>query len=58
MQKIDKNYVSPIDRRLAEFDEEHPLSASQKAEKDKAAGIAQLRDGPGTSNEGSSIAWD
>ncbi len=44
MYKIDKHYVSPIDKKLAEFNATHPLSASQQAEVAKYNRIYYLRD--------------
>ena len=41
---IDKTYVSPYDRFLAEFDDTHEKTASQQAEIQKAQRIAKLRD--------------
>lgn len=44
-KKLEKNYVSEIDRFLAEFDAAHPeLSPSQQAEVALHQKIAQLRD--------------
>ncbi len=46
MGKIDTSYVSPVDRFLAEFDEENPeKSDSQKKEIKKYQRIYRLRDG-------------
>ncbi len=44
MQKTNKNYVSPIDIKLAEFDAINPRSASQQAEINKYKRINRLRD--------------
>ncbi|MFT3742063.1 MAG: hypothetical protein QM752_05230 [Gammaproteobacteria bacterium] len=44
MTKKLKNFVSPIDQFCQEFDETHPLSASQKAERAKYEQVYQLRD--------------
>lgn len=49
MRKIDKHYVSDIDKKLAEFDATHPKSRSQQAEYDKYQRIYQLRDSEATS---------
>ena len=46
MSKIDKHFVSDIDRKLAEFDATHVKSAAQQAEYDKYQRIYQLRDVP------------
>lgn len=45
-QKIDKNFVSDIDKRLVKFDKTHPKSASQLAEITKYKRIYELRDNP------------
>lgn len=45
-RKIDKRFVSEIDKKMAEFDATHAKSASQKAEIDKYQKIYQLRDVP------------
>ncbi len=43
--KIEKNYVSPMDRFLNHFDQEHPaLSVSQQKEIAKYRRISRLRD--------------
>lgn len=46
MSKIDKHFVSDIDRKMAQFNATHPLSAEQKAEQDKYRRIYHLRDIP------------
>ena len=54
MRKIDKHYVSEIDKKLAQFDATHPKSRSQQAEYDKYQRIHQMRDGvsePRTNDE-------
>jgi hypothetical protein len=50
MRKIDKHYVSDIDKKLAEFDAAHPKSRSQQAEYDKYQRIHRLRDCSETPN--------
>ncbi len=52
MRKIDKHYVSDIDKKLAEFDATHERSCSQQAEYDKYQRIYRLRDSetPNTSD--------
>ena len=46
-KKIDKKYVSPIDKFLVEFDTRYPQrSASQIAENKKYDRIFKLRDNP------------
>lgn len=44
MKKIDKHFISEIDRELAKFDATHPKSASQEAEIKKYKRIISLRD--------------
>ena len=46
MNKIDKNFVSDIDKKMAEFDATHAKSAEQKAEHEKYQRIYQRRDTP------------
>lgn len=43
-QKTDKNFVSNIDKKLAEFNRTHTKSASQDAEINKYKRIYKLRD--------------
>lgn len=52
MRKIDKHYVSDIDKKLAEFDATHKKSRSQQAEYEKYQRIHRLRDSeiPNTSD--------
>jgi len=57
MKKIDKHYVSEIDKKLAEFDETHPKSAAQQAEYDKYQHIYQLRDVPTDENVEKDDLW-
>lgn len=44
MRKLDKRFVSEIDKKLAAFDQNHQKSAAQKAEVEKYQRIYQLRD--------------
>jgi len=44
--KIDRNFISDIDKKLAEFDESHKLSPSQQAEAAKYRDLNHLRDEP------------
>lgn len=44
MKKVDKHYVSDIDKRLKEFNNTQPKSAAQQAEIKKYQRIYQLRD--------------
>ncbi len=45
-KKVYKNYISPIDIRLEEFNRSEPLSASQRAEILKYERIYALREKP------------
>ncbi len=45
-QKTIKDYVSEIDKHLAEFDRSHSLSASQQAEIKKYQRVYERRDHP------------
>lgn len=58
MKKIDKQYVSEIDKKLAEFDNTHPKSAAQQAEYDKYQKIYQFRDEPTDQNDKKNDLWD
>lgn len=58
MKSIDKAYISPIDRFLFEFDEDHKKSASQLAEIKKHEKIAQKRDNVAVSTEDKKIWKD
>ena len=46
MKKIDKHFVSEIDKKLAAFDAAHPKSPVQQAEFDKYQRLYQQRDVP------------
>lgn len=46
MSKIDKHFVSEIDKKMAQFDATHPKSPAQQAEFDKYQRIYQMRDVP------------
>lgn len=46
MSKIDKHFVSEIDKKMAEFNATHPRSAAQQAEYDKYQHIYHSRDVP------------
>lgn len=58
MKKIDKHYVSEIDKKLAEFDASHKKSPAQQAEFDKYQKIYQLRDVPTDGNDQDGGLWD
>ena len=44
MSKKQKGYVSDIDKKMADFDNKHPLSAAQQAEVKKYQEITSKRD--------------
>ena len=44
--KVDKSFISKIDKRLAAFNRTHPKSAAQQAEIKKYDHIYALRDKP------------
>lgn len=46
IKKRARSYISDIDKFLSEFDNTHPLSASQLAEINKYKNIIKLRDQP------------
>ena len=46
MRKIDKHFVSEIDKKLAAFDATHAKSPAQQAEFDKYRQLYQRRDVP------------
>jgi hypothetical protein len=46
MMKIDKHFVSEIDKKIAEFNATHPKSPEQQAEFDKYQRIYQMRNTP------------
>lgn len=56
-KKIDREYVSDIDKFLREFDKTHPLSASQQKEITKNGKIAHLRDDPKAPHRSENI-WE
>ena len=58
MKKIDKQYVSEIDKKLAGFDATHPKSAAQQAEYDKYQRIYHLRDIPTNETVEKDRLWD
>jgi len=46
MVKIDKHFVSEIDKKMAKFDATHEKSAAQQAEFEKYQRIYKMRDVP------------
>lgn len=55
--KLEKAYVSDIDKFLMEFDQSHPKSVSQREEIDKHKRLFLLRDDPNAPREQSAI-WE
>jgi hypothetical protein len=45
-KKVYKNYISPIDQKIEQFDRSEPLSPSQQAEMEKYRHLDRLRDMP------------
>ena len=58
MKKIDKHYVSQIDKDLAAFDATHEKSPAQLTEYLKYQAIYQLRDEPTEQNKQEDSLWD
>lgn len=56
-QKTNKNFVSEIDKRLAEFDHTHAKSATQQAEINKYKAIYQKRNQATVINKPKDL-WD
>ncbi|MCX7121234.1 MAG: hypothetical protein NTZ67_05625 [Gammaproteobacteria bacterium] len=58
MNKIDKHFVSEIDKKMAEFNATHSKSAAQAAEFKKYQGVYQLRDVPTDKPVDKDALWD
>ncbi|HLB56927.1 MAG TPA: CBU_0585 family protein [Coxiellaceae bacterium] len=58
MSKIDKHFVSNIDKKMAEFNATHPKSAAQQAEYEKYQRIYHLRDVPTDQHITHKSVWD
>ena len=58
MSKIDKHFISEIDKKMAEFDATHAKSAAQQAEYGKYQRIYQLRDVPTDQTAVHDTLWD
>lgn len=59
MNKNNSSYISEIDKKLAKFNRENELTASQKFEQDKYKKIYQLRDHENSENtKEKPINWD
>ena len=57
MKKLNKHYVSDIDKKLADFNRNQPRSASQLAEIDKHQKIFELRDNPDANQDQQGDIW-
>lgn len=55
--KIDKSYVSEIDKFMLDFDAKHPKSKSQQKEVIKYTRIFKLRDNP-VADESKERIWE
>ena len=58
MSKTDKQYISEIDKKLAEFDRTHPNTFSEQAEIDKHERVFHLRDCPELLKEKEEDLWE
>lgn len=58
MSKIDKHFVSNIDKKMAEFNATHPKSVAQQTEYDKYQRIYHLRDVPTDQHVVREAVWD
>lgn len=55
--KVDKHFVSEIDKKLAEFDRSHEPSPAQQAEIDKYKRVYKLRDDASASDPEQDDIW-
>lgn len=58
MKKINRHFVSEIDKAMAKFNKTHELSTSQRQEKEKYEKIHDLRDNPTESSPKDDGLWD
>ena len=58
MKKIDRYYVSEIDKKMAEFNQLHPNSASQQFEHEKYQAIYKRRDNAIKASPDQNDIWD
>lgn len=58
MKKLNKHFVSEIDKKLKHFNETQPRSASQLSEIDKYNKIFELRDNPNATQDLQGDIWD
>ena len=58
MKKVNKRFVSEIDKKLVDFNESQPRSDSQVAEMAKYDHIIELRDNPTPAAEDQGSIWD
>ncbi|PHQ81111.1 MAG: hypothetical protein COB66_03095 [Coxiella sp. (in: Bacteria)] len=57
MKKVNKHFVSDIDKKLAEFNASRPRSASQLSEIEKYQKIFALRDNPEVTHTSQGSIW-
>ncbi len=58
MRKVNKHFVSEIDKKLKLFNDTHQPSASQLSEIAKYNKIFELRDNPKAERESHGSIWD
>jgi hypothetical protein len=58
MRKLKKHFVSEIDKKLKNFNDTQPRSASQLSETDKYNKIFELRDNPNVAQDSQGDIWD
>lgn len=58
MRKLNKHFVSDIDKKLVEFNQSNPRSASQQAEIEKYNKIFELRDNPDAKQDYQGDIWN
>ena len=58
MKKINRHFVSDIDRAMAQFNQTHEQSPSQRFEQDKYRRIHQLRDNGDIIEVSEDNIWD
>jgi hypothetical protein len=58
MSKINRYYVSEIDKKMAEFNRSHKRSKSQQQEYDKYQAIYAKRDQTSINTDSDDINWD
>ncbi len=58
MSKINRYYVSEIDKKMAEFNRSHKRSKSQQREYDKYQDVYAKRDNVSETTKQDTINWD